>query len=393
MLQVALYIVSGLTLYAGGHHLYLGGNRHSAHPHVQLGVLYLLLSGFALASAMTYQSPALDSLLPAAKVAVSLGLVLWCTLVWHVSLRAKFRPMLVLDVITAAWLVFLIQNIASHNSLIYADVTSVRQTQLSGETLNLVHAEVSLWWTAVEICMLVSLVYCAYAVYHLYRHKQKATALVMAAGLVWLALVSLFDHLVSVQLIHANYLTPFGFLGFLLTCSLYPVYQGWLAMRQARQPPVIHNLTFKPDYASFHSDVSQLRTPLEPLAETGEARKPAPSSASAFPVRADEDIEDVQAASESEVKPQNDTSAKPPEPSPMSPTEARIIGEVTDNLIDIAVYATMALNRFKRGEADPATLETLFKKVRSHAINTRRLASQLSRTAQPPQSGKPDDET
>ena len=29
---------------------------------------------------------------------------------------------------------------------------------------------------------------------------------------------------------------------------------------------------------------------------------------------------------------------------------------VTDDLIDIAVYATMALNRFKRGDADPATL-------------------------------------
>jgi hypothetical protein len=54
-----------------------------------------------------------------------------------------------------------------------------------------------------------------------------------------------------------------------------------------------------------------------------------------------------------------------------------ILTAVTDNLIDIAVYATMALNRFKRGDADPQTLESLCKKVRSHAIKTRRLAAQL----------------
>jgi len=55
------------------------------------------------------------------------------------------------------------------------------------------------------------------------------------------------------------------------------------------------------------------------------------------------------------------------------------LNTVSDNLIDIAVYATMAMNRIKRGEADPRTLEILCKKVRSQAIKTRRLANQLSR--------------
>ena len=52
-----------------------------------------------------------------------------------------------------------------------------------------------------------------------------------------------------------------------------------------------------------------------------------------------------------------------------------------NNLIDIAVYATMAMNRFKRGDADPQVLEDLCKKVRSKSIKTRRLVNQYTETA------------
>jgi hypothetical protein len=55
------------------------------------------------------------------------------------------------------------------------------------------------------------------------------------------------------------------------------------------------------------------------------------------------------------------------------------LNTVSDNLIDIAVYATMALNRFKRGDADPQVLETLCRKIRTKAIKTRRMANSLSR--------------
>ncbi len=51
---------------------------------------------------------------------------------------------------------------------------------------------------------------------------------------------------------------------------------------------------------------------------------------------------------------------------------------VSDNLIDIAVWATMALKRFKHDEPDPQALEALCKKIRSKAIKTRRMANKLS---------------
>ena len=63
---------------------------------------------------------------------------------------------------------------------------------------------------------------------------------------------------------------------------------------------------------------------------------------------------------------------------PVPPTvDTASVTAVTDSLIDIAVYATMALNRFKRGDADPQVLESLCKKIRTRAIKTRRLTHKL----------------
>ena len=59
------------------------------------------------------------------------------------------------------------------------------------------------------------------------------------------------------------------------------------------------------------------------------------------------------------------------------------LNTVSDNLIDIAVYATMALNRFKRGDVDPQAQEMLCRKIRSKAIKTRRLANRLSHPGKP----------
>ena len=70
-------------------------------------------------------------------------------------------------------------------------------------------------------------------------------------------------------------------------------------------------------------------------------------------------------------------------PMPMSKRGQSSLNTVSDNLIDIAVYATMALNRFKRGDADPQVLETLCRKIRTKAIRTRRMANKLSRPGKP----------
>jgi hypothetical protein len=399
MVEAALYILTGLTVYGGGHHLYLGINRTLAAPHLRIGGLYLLLSAFAFSSALTYQQPNLEMLLPAGKLAVSLGIILWASLVWHIAFRTDYKPLLLLDALTAVWAIFLVRNLTSPNSLLYADVTPVKQTRLSGETVDLLFTNISPWWTAVELTMLASLLFCLYACYRLYLRGPKALALVNATGLVLLGLVTLFDHFVSIQLIQAGYLTPFGFLLFLLPGSLYPLLQDWRKQRRSRQVPV-YNLPYMPDQASFHSDISQLHTPFRegPIKthlrtttkrETPQesvsahmktvARGSAPDSDKEPPSEAAGAAAMGAANAQKRSKKTTGTGITV-EPAPQLDTAK--LHTISDNLIDIAVYATMALNRFKRGDADPQTLTALCKKVRSQAIKTRRLANELVRPEQ-----------
>jgi len=91
------------------------------------------------------------------------------------------------------------------------------------------------------------------------------------------------------------------------------------------------------------------------------------------------DTEVIEAATEAGGK---ETPRQEP-PMPMSKRGQSSLNTVSDNLIDIAVYATMALNRFKRGDADPQVLETLCRKIRTKAIRTRRMANKLSRPGKP----------
>jgi len=100
---------------------------------------------------------------------------------------------------------------------------------------------------------------------------------------------------------------------------------------------------------------------------------------------ADEDTEDVavskpQSTTDKAPAPEKPGSKNPErESSPATGPDLETLNIISDNLIDIAVYATMAMNRIKRGETDPRTLEVLCKKVRTQAVKTRRMANQLSR--------------
>jgi hypothetical protein len=352
--------------------------------------MYLLLSGFALASALTYQAHSITTLLPAGKIAITLGILLWVSLIWFVAFRTSCRPLILLDALTAAWIIFLIKNGVSANSLLYADTAPLARTLPFGQDLSLLQPAVSLWWSALELTMLLSLLYALYASYRLYITGNRQTALALGSGLSVLLLAVVSDHLVNSGITHIVYLAPFGFAGFLLVNSLYPRLSAYIKSRTAKKPAVIYNLTFNPAQATFHSDVADLKIPLqEDHAEPAKRRQhpatPAQKTHAPPLYSADEDTEDVAVS-----KPQSTTDKAPVPEKPGSKDPARGISPATgpdpetlniisDNLIDIAVYATMAMNRIKRGETDPRTLEILCKKVRTQAIKTRRMANQLSR--------------
>jgi hypothetical protein len=391
MIQAALYILTGITLYAGAHHLLASTGDSARRYPLSLGVMYLLLSGFALASAFTYEAHSVATLLPAGKLAITLGILLWVSLIWFVAYRTSYRPLVLLDALTAVWIILLIKNAVSANSLLYADSAPLSPAlQSSGQDLSLLQPVISPWWISLELTMLVSLLYALYASYRLYVAGKQQAAMALGGGLSILLLAAVSDHLVNNGITHIVYLAPFGFAGFLMVNSLYPRLAAYMKSRTVKEPAVVYNLTFNPEQATFHNDVADLKIPLQEnhAVQAGSLQRPTTPAHKTYttlpPYAPDEDMEDVPVTEPQSTAGQVHAPEKPVHKEPASESsqetcpDQETLDTISDNLIDIAVFATMTMNRINRGDADPRTLEILCKKVRVQAIKTRRLANRLS---------------
>ena len=138
MVEAALYVLTGSILYAGAHHLYLGTTRTSPQTHIPLAAMYLLLAGFVLTSALMLQSQDASAQLQLARFSMTLGILMWLALIWYVAYYTRTRRFLLLDLLTAAWIIFLIRNTSLPHGLLYADIAP---TEL---------ASVGRWWIAVH---------------------------------------------------------------------------------------------------------------------------------------------------------------------------------------------------------------------------------------------------
>jgi len=369
--EAALTILTGTILYAGAHHLYLGTTRTSTQPHLQLAAMYMLLAGFLLASALMYQPLEISAQAQLARLSMTMGTLLWIVLIWYVAFYTGSKPLLLLDLLTAAWAIFLIRNLSPPHGLLTTDIAPVDRITLSGQYMAGLYAGAGSWWTAVQFTMLASLLYCFYASLRMFRQGNRQAALALVSGLSILVAASLTSHLLNTRVIHALYFASFGFIGFLLANSVHLILLDYRNRKKAIQAPVIYRLAFNPEQSSFNNKLAYLQIP-PPGDESEVAVAQAPESAAAT------DRKTPPSGERGYPGVQGESPWQPPSTA-LSKRDQPALNTVSDNLIDIAVYATMAINRFKRGDADPQVLQTLCGKIRTKAIKTRRMANRLSR--------------
>ena len=201
--------------------------------------MYLLLAVFVLTSAFLLQPQETGTPVNIARLSMSMGILLWVALIWYVAFFTRCKPLLLLDVLTAAWIIFLIRNINSPYGLLSADSSN--------------------WWTAVKLTVLASLMFCFYACFRLFTRGNRQAALALACGLSVLLASSLADHLLGTPFTQALYLAPFGFIGFLLINSVYPLVLDYRNSRKTSRTPVIYNLTFDRPRTPFGSTLADLQ--------------------------------------------------------------------------------------------------------------------------------------
>jgi hypothetical protein len=325
MLQGALYILAGASLYAGARRLRAEFQlRRTVTGMLYTGLLLLLAASSALCA--TSLSPAAPAVI--ATLGLSSATLLWILLPWLTPGLVGVRTGLTTDLLTAAWLTALLGQLSYPQSI-------------------------SSYWSGVSWLALLTLFHSAMITLWNLWPAGKSTMRRYLLGLCFPAVAMLaglaFDTL----------LFPFGFLLFLL---------------------VTINLSFAPTTAAMktpalqHIPARPLGLVLEPATEDKQAtvaeqphqdsvhRQPAPATTP----RSSMDQQEF------------DIKTKPI----VNEAERDTLITLADDLMDITVYSSMALNRMQKDKANSAILQSLLRRIRSRAINGHREANRLSRPSE-----------
>ncbi len=379
MFESALLIVSGVALYGGVHQLQLGIRQPDGHPHVIHALMFFLLGGFAIAGVVTAAAQSVAMLSSYGKLTVSLGILLWAALPWFVALYLQHKNLVVPALLTALWSMLLLLNLGSPHSLLYQDIQALNQTLSSGQPFSGLHTSPSAWWWLVESSTFFTLGFAFHVIYRHYRNK-KEWALIVGTGLLILLCTALADFLVNAGIIESPYLTPMGFLLFLLIPS-------FLMRRRAAPgtpaPERVRN-SYRLAVDSDRTHTPERKRPAEQLRTLEISDQPTPPGFSFMEMPLNNSalqpvtLEPDQSSTPAGKPPASNNESEYHQPVPAW-IDQSTVGEISDSLVDIAVHATMILNRLESEHMDPEELQALSRQVRARAIETRRITHRILR--------------
>ncbi len=352
MIEPVLFITAGAALYGGVSNLYRGATTRSGRPYILHAVMFFLLAGFALSGTVAGRVNSLTEFAWFVKLSVSLGMLLFAGLPWFIAQLLHQHTRVLPALLTLAWGILLMINIASPYSLLYQDVSTTHAVLESGQPSFDFTAESNPAWQLVELAMLGTLLYAMYLCVKPFHRTAKQLPVAPATGLVLLLCTTIFDFFVYAGLAHSAYLAPMGFLLFLVAAALH------------RQPePVVVDQPEQTD-----SDRYQITLNFNPAHEEKPPAK---------------DIE-VAAETEADIA-QLSHQRVEPAAAPSVHIDNPTVNEVSDSLVDIAVDATLILKRLEQGNIDPEELTNLGRKVRTRAIETRRITHRMMRRSHDPE--------
>lgn len=326
MLQGALYILAGASLFAGARRLYTDiGLRRALNDILYTGLLILLGANAALSAASL--SP--DTTRVTATLSLISGTLLWSLLPWLTPRLVGVHTRLTTDLLTAAWITALLGQLSFPLS-------------------------VSSYWSGVAWLMLLTLFHSAViAAWNLWPvDKSMARRNLVALSLPALAILAglAFDAL----------LFPFGFLLFLLLTANLSV----LPTTTTVEPPALQQIPARPVNLAFApAGAKQAATVKKALCDSVDLPPPPTSS--------------LHSNSGSRWDNQQQES-RTQKISGLDDKERATLIALADELMDISVYASMALKRIHNNKTDPTTLQPLLRRIHSRAIKSHRDANLLS---------------
>ena len=320
MVVSALYLLAGCAFFGGAlqtQQSVAASGRRSV-VHALLAGMWWVLGLLALANSIFISHSGSDGLL-SYETLIRYTLIgqflLWFLLIWLVVTLTHVQLTLIPTVLSGVWLFLLIVSIRIPLELFIANLPQHSSATVPGATNN--------WWLNIYIVILATFIYCQFACYQLYMSGYRNLSRIIAGGLILLLETSIYDFMVTINLIHSPTITVFGFLGLLLLISFY----------------------FLPSKTQAVEATTEGLDNNDLLAHQGNIRT--------------ENIYN-----------------QDPELKPVLLEER--LKSISKTLMAIDLYAGMGLRRVKRGANEPEKLDALFRKVQSEASNGREISDHLT---------------
>ena len=314
MVVSALYLLAGCAIFGGAlqtQQSVTASGRHSA-VHAALAIMWLTLGILAFANAYYMSHAGLDGFISydsLIRITLACQFLLWVELVWLVVIITQTQLTLVPIVLSGVWLFLLIVSIRIPLELFIAPLPEFSQATVG---------EINNWWVNIYVITLATFFYSLYICYQYYTSGHRVISMLLAGSLLLLLETTIYDLLVTLQLIHSPAITLFGFLALLLLLSFY----------------------YLPGKATGQTKLEVIsKPPAEPEQMPGIFIPDLKSKHTALP---DDSIKSISKA-----------------------------------LMAIDLYAGMGLRRLKRGANETEKLHALFRKVQTEASYGRQITNQL----------------
>lgn len=218
-----LYVLSGVCLYAGLHHAYVGWRHPVDRAHLLFALMCLMNAVYVIAKAGAYESDSAELLVNRRRWELSFAMAFFVICPWFIreygGLRSSWMPL----VLSLLMLVVLMANLLLPFGVGFARLPEFATMSLPwGERiadLRVPQDQRSVWFQVGWLVMLLIFIYGLHAGWRQYRRGERRRAMSLATAIGVFLAFFMFNRLVNDGVIEFTHTAEFGFLALLLVMN------------------------------------------------------------------------------------------------------------------------------------------------------------------------------
>ena len=221
VLPTLFNILTGVCLAIGVWHFLAGIFKRERYTNLTLAALSISVAFYLIFRKLCYEATDISSFVIYIKFAMMFLSLSGISLAWFIFHYTQDKTYWAVTAITATYIVLIIINIFSPESILYREVITLEKGVLPwGETYTFPNARIHIWHFLVDFSILILITYMIYSAYRMYNYGIRDVALFFVIQVFIVVFAVVYDYLVLNQYLESPYLLPVFLVLFTISMSL-----------------------------------------------------------------------------------------------------------------------------------------------------------------------------